>query len=490
MSNNLNQHIQEPTRKGLRARPTVNGGIGVEPAVQQPMRYRRVLGGLVATVLLLGTTASASNAATSHLVAKKTTKKAVASFTVKMLTPSARVTAGNEVVLRFVVSRTGGFKKAISFDVPDLPENSTAVFTKQSTSVYQLRIRTSAQSLAGTSSYVVRAQSGSIERIAIFSLTLTAPATTVPANPTTAPPVTKVGDFTLSTTVQSKTILPGEVASYTIVVNRRDYSGPVTFRTEGAPAGARADAAPNPTMLGTTLYITTSTTTPSGNYLVVVTGTGGGITHSIAVRVVVRRVGPFVLSLSPAQATVNAGQDTSTQVTIGRTAGSTTLPEVDLALLDAPAGVQIRTAVTQGATTQLVISTATTTAAGTYKIIVSGTSGTYKQGLQFTLTVTRDLPGFGISVTPTSATVQQGAITSFDLRITPVGGFSDPVAISVSGLPAGATSTIETVQGGVIVKIATAKSTPATTYPVTLSATSGSKVATVEVKLVVVAAAV
>jgi hypothetical protein len=422
--------------------------------------------------------------------ASAATKKVTGSFSIKMLTTSASVQAGDQAVFRVAVTKTSSFKKTITFDVPDLPPGSAAAVTAQSRSVYTLRINTSASANPGTSTYVLRGRSGTMERIGVFSLTVLPLPTTTSANPTTAPPTTKVGDFALTTNVQTRTVNPGEVASYTVIVTRQDFAGPVTFTMQGAPAGARADAAPNPTLLGTTLYLTTSTSTPSGTYLIVVTGSGGGNSHAIAVRLVVNRVGPFVLSLSPSSATVTAGNDAKATINVGRAGGSTVIPEVALSLQGAPAGVQIRTLTTVGATTQLVISTDASTAAGTYRLTVAGVSGSFRQGIVLTLTVVRDLPSFAISVTPQTVSTSQGSAGVFNVALTKTGGFAEPIGYSVRDLPPGATATVSTTaDGSATISILTAKSTPATTYPMTIVAASGQRVSSVAVSLVVTAPA-
>lgn len=48
-------------------------------------------------------------------------------------------------------------------------------------------------------------------------------------------------------------------------------------------------------------------------------------------------------------------------------------------------------------------------------------------------------PGFGLSATPTSATVSQGSATSYTVSVSPSGGFNGSVSLSVSGYPSGAT---------------------------------------------------
>lgn len=441
-------------------------------------------------VLLVALTLGLPQQASAVSKKKKTTS--AGSFSIQMLTPSVSVTAGDQAAFRVAIKRTGSFNKTISFDVPDLPPGSQATVTKQSSSTYTLLINTSTSSPGGTSSYVLRGRSGSVERIAVFRLTVNAPATTSTSTTIASPsaPTTKPGDFAISTNVLSRTVNPGDVASYTVIVNRQNFTAPVTFTMQGAPAGVRADAAPNPTTLGTTLYLTTSTTTPSGTYLIVVTATSGSISHSIAVRLVVNRTGPFVLAVSPASGTVTAGNDATTTITVGRTAGSAITPQVELALLDAPAGVQIRTLTTVGATTQVVIATAASTAAGTYKMTIAGTSGAFKQGIAYSLTVQRDLPTYAISVTPQTVNVVQGMSGVYEVKLVKSGGFADPIAYSVKDLPPGAVVTVTpSADGSASISIATSKTTPASTYPMSILASSGQRVSSVGVSMVVTAPA-
>jgi hypothetical protein len=456
-------------------------------------RIRRRL----ACLAILATVATTAAISPSDAASKRRTvrKKIAPSFTIRILGDAQTVTAGAVATYSFAVTRTGGLSSALRFDVPDLPPGITATITPVSNTSYQLLMATTATVVGGSAVYVVRGFSGSQEKSALFRLTVNpAPTTTLAPSattgPTTTPPTTAVGDFSLVADVQNRTVAPGDVAVFGLRVDRRSFNGPVSFKIEGLPNATTANAAPDPTQANSNLYVTTTTATLSGTYLIVITGSGGGISRSIATRLIVRRTGPFVLTVAPALVTVNAGSDATTNITTGQIAGAPEPPEVALALNNAPAGVVIRTRVTVGRTTKFVLSTSADTAAGTYKLAVVATSGTYTQTLPFTLVVTRNLPGFGISAQPVSATAIQGASTTYEVKIVPIGGFNSTVAFTVSGLPPTATSSTETTSTGVSVKVTTTPSTPATTYPLLITAKSGSLVATVAVTLVVASPAV
>lgn len=89
-------------------------------------------------------------------------------------------------------------------------------------------------------------------------------------------------------------------------------------------------------------------------------------------------------------------------------------------------------------------------------------------------------PDFSLWTSGASQSVTQGNSTSYTLNTTPVGGFSGSVALSVSGLPAGATGSFSpnaTTPPGTqssALSVSTAATTPAGSYPLTVTATSGS----------------
>src|SRR5262249_21153869 len=101
-------------------------------------------------------------------------------------------------------------------------------------------------------------------------------------------------------------------------------------------------------------------------------------------------------------------------------------------------------------------------------------------------------PDFSVSATPASQTVVQGGSTTYTVTVTPSGGFSGSVAFSISGLPAGATGSFNppsvTGSGSSTLTVTTSASTPAGTYALTVSGTSGSLVHSTSVTLVVNAA--
>src|SRR5256712_7161263 len=85
------------------------------------------------------------------------------------------------------------------------------------------------------------------------------------------------------------------------------------------------------------------------------------------------------------------------------------------------------------------------------------------------------VPDFSMSVTPASQTVGVGSGTSYTVSITPTGGFSGPVVLSVDGLPAGATGTFtpNPATGSSTLAVTTATTTPNGTYPLTVRGVNG-----------------
>jgi aldose sugar dehydrogenase len=88
---------------------------------------------------------------------------------------------------------------------------------------------------------------------------------------------------------------------------------------------------------------------------------------------------------------------------------------------------------------------------------------------------------FTIGVTPSSRTVNAGAGTTYDVTITPTGGFTGSVALSVTGLSADAGGTFNPASITItdasaktsVLTITTTAGTPPGTYPLTINSVSG-----------------
>src|SRR5205823_5138848 len=99
-------------------------------------------------------------------------------------------------------------------------------------------------------------------------------------------------------------------------------------------------------------------------------------------------------------------------------------------------------------------------------------------------------PDFSLSATHSSQTVTQGNGTNYTVNVAPSSGFAGTVGFSVSGLPQGATATFNptsiTTSGSSTLSVNTLSSTPAASYPLNITATSGSLTHTATITLVVI----
>jgi len=302
-------------------------------------------------------------------------------------------------------------------------------------------------------------------------------------------------DYTVAASPASQSVVQGSSTSYTVTVTPSGgFTGTVSFSVSGLPAGAAATF--NPTSVpgsGTsTMSVTTSSTTPTGSYPLTITGTSGTQTHTASVTLVVTApVTPnFSLSASPASQSVVQGASTSYTVTITPSGGFT--GSVTLSASGLPAGAAASFAPNPATSTSTMsVTTSSTTPTGSYPLTITGTSGTLSHTASVTLIVTAAAtPNFTLSASPSSQTVTQGASTSYTVTITPSGGFTGSVTFSASGLPAGATASFapNPATSTSSMTVTTATTTPAGSYPLTITGVSGTLSHTASVTLVVTAA--
>src|SRR5947199_9917941 len=96
-------------------------------------------------------------------------------------------------------------------------------------------------------------------------------------------------------------------------------------------------------------------------------------------------------------------------------------------------------------------------------------------------------PDFTLSASPASQTVPQGGSTSYGVTISPTGGFTGQVTLSVSGLPSGANGgfTPNPATASSTLSVTTSPTTPTGTYTLTITGVNGSLTHTATVTLIV-----
>ncbi|MEU4743567.1 M4 family metallopeptidase [Actinosynnema sp. NPDC023658] len=183
----------------------------------------------------------------------------------------------------------------------------------------------------------------------------------------------------------------------------------------------------------------------------------------------------FTLALDPASGTVEPGGTARSTVRTTTTSGS---PQtVALSATGQPSGVSVRfepASVTSGQTSAMTVTTTSDVAPGTYPITVRG-AGSAAHTVTYALTVGGVPPAddFAVALDPTSGTAAPGGAVTSTVGTTTTSGAVQKVALTATGLPAGATAAFEpaTVASGESSRltITTSATTPAGTYGVTVT---------------------
>lgn len=227
-------------------------------------------------------------------------------FTVTPAEPFLNIARSSSGVYHLALAATSGFSTPVTVSVSGLPTDATAVVdpspvtpTAEGAAV-AVTVNVGPTALPGTRTLTFTATGGGITHTASANLVIPTPT------------------FALSSPVTSATIGKGTSGTFSITTAALDgFAGTVSLSASGLPSGITQAFSPvnvTPDADGelSTLRLTVGSSVAGGTYAFTVTGTGGGVTKTLALSVTVPAVPNFALTASPASVTVRRGSTAST----------------------------------------------------------------------------------------------------------------------------------------------------------------------------------
>ena len=372
------------------------------------------------------------------------------------------------------VTYLNGFSGKVSEAASGLPEGVTATFLAQTPQIEVLTLKVAATATGGSYPITVTGTSGSLTSTTSLVLTILKPG------------------FSIASSASSLTMLvDGAKTATTIsVVSQNGFSSSVALSATGLPAGVAAEFSPASTSTKSTLTFTPSASAAPGNHTVTVTGTSGSTKSSTTI-VLNIPTPSFRLLTSATTLSLRAGTPASSTINVVNPVGLSN-SNVSLAISGLPAGVSASFKASSASavapsTLTFSATSSTAVAAGTYIATVTGTSGTAKGSATIALTISDG--SFTLSASPNVFTVlagQPGWSSSIDLSVVDLGGFSGKVGLAVSGLPAGVTSALASLNSSttrLMFKVAST-ATPGT-FPIKILGTSGTVTSSTNITLTI-----
>jgi len=296
--------------------------------------------------------------------------------------------------------------------------------------------------------------------------------------------------FTLASSPSYLTMAAGSSATSTIsLTSKQNFAGSVSLFATTSPIvtnGPTVSVSPatvtvtaNQTVTSQ-LTVFTTNNTPAGSYNVTFVGTSGVRTYSTVLSV---RVGPdFTISASPSVLSLNVGISQTSTITVSSlnkmkgtvSLTASTVPTGPTATLSS---TSVNLSSQGSASVTLTVSSGSTTTAGTYLIIITGTSGSVVHSVR----VTVRLVGFSVSSQPNTLTSVVGTPANTTLTLRSVNNFAGTVSLSATSTPTGlgfsfSPGNVQISSGGVayaFLTISSSNTTPLGTYNVTVTATNG-----------------
>jgi hypothetical protein len=304
---------------------------------------------------------------------------------------SVNVTQGSTANSAITITRTGGFTGGVALSAGGLPTGVTASFNPASVTGTGSTVTFSASATAtlGPAAVTITGAGGGLTRATTINLT-------VSAQPTP--------DFSLAASPTSLSIDRGASGMSTITITRSGgFTGGVALSAGGLPAGVTASFNPaSATGNSSVLTLAASSAATTGPATVTVTGSGGGLTHSVPISLTVNAppTPDFTLSADPSSLTINQGASGASAITITRSGGFT--GSVALAAGGLPSGVtaSFSPASTTGNSSALTLTASSAAATGPATVTITGTGGGLTRTATVAVTVAGGGGAGGVTVTP------------------------------------------------------------------------------------------
>ena len=291
---------------------------------------------------------------------------------------------------------------------------------------------------------------------------------------TTGPPPSNPA-FTLSAGA-SASIAPSGHGTVTVTTAvSGGFNAAIALSISGLPSGVTAAFAPStlaaPGSGSSTLTLTATTSAAPGSYTLTISGSGGGLQKTSSLSLTVTT--PF--KVTPSVSSVSIAHGASGAVTVTTSVSSGFSGAIVLAAKP-PAGITATfnpttIAAPGNGSAQLTISVASSTAAGTYTIPITATSGSIVESASVNVVVSQTA-SFTLKATPSTVTVDQGASASTTITLAAIGGFNGSANVSYSALPAGVTARWSSVSGGALLTFTAANSATIGSDTITITGTS------------------
>jgi hypothetical protein len=349
---------------------------------------------------------------------------------------SIAVAPSSSQTISISIAPANGFSSAVGVVLSGLPAGvsaSPATFTLASATLSETVVITAnADVTPGPVALVVTATSGSLSQTATTS--------------------TSQADFALSGPTQPTALAAGGTAQVSVsAAGFNGFGGPVSAALAGLPAGVTASPSTLTLTPGVAQTITLSAAANAqpGSSTLTLQGSSGELSSNLmlplalSAAVIVPPVPDFSLSVAPSAITLSAG-GSSGQVTLSAAPINGFTGPISVFLSGLPSGVVAMPAtfaLTPGTPQQISLTVAATDTAAAATLVFSASAGTLEHTAELAVTITPPLPTFSLQVTPATLTLTPGGgAQSVSVSATPLYGFSGPINVVGSGLPAAVTA--------------------------------------------------
>ena len=453
-------------------------------------------------------TVTATSGTLTHAVSLTLTVSAAADFSFALTPSTQTVQPGSSANYTATITPQNGFVGTTDLALSGLPTGASASFTPQSitgTGSAQLTVTTSNSTPSGSYPITVTATSGILSHAAKATLTVSSPAGPSVLTIDTVSSADRSSLGALSSTAQFSTTGTNELLLAFISTDSSPSGGNTVTSVSGAgltwqlvtrannmPGDAEIWRAFAPAAL-TNVAVTANLAQSAAASITVVAFTGADPSGSNGSGAIGANATFSVASGAPSGSVVTTRDNswvfavgTDWDNAIARTLGpDQTMVHQYLATVNDTYWVQRQSNASSAMGTTVTVND------------VAPTTDKYNLALVEVLPASTNPvtpnPDFTLSDSPSSQSVQAGGSASYTTTLTALNGFSDPVTLSATGLPNGATASFSPASvngsGTSQLTIKTTALIASGSYPFTVTATSGSLTHTANLTLVVNAAA-